>query len=172
VAGAVSGNCGGSIFIGSGNNDARCFRRPKVKRAEPVRGGWCGRGVFSKDTWPPELPSDLDDSEARGTGRPRVVVLSTLSRDSANVSGRFWLVDKRPSSSKRLPWLFLKPSGPLFRSVDLRSMLGRSFMDGSNERRLRVNCCSLPRFLGVVCWSVSCSGSMTVGAVVMIAGAT
>ena len=37
VAGAVSGNWGGSIFMGSGNRDARCFRRPKPKRAEPMR---------------------------------------------------------------------------------------------------------------------------------------
>jgi hypothetical protein len=171
VAGAVSGNCGGSIFIGSGNKDARCLRRPKLKRAEPVLGGCNGRGVFSKETWPPELPSDREESEARGTGRANVAVLSTESRDSASVSGRCrLLVDSRSFSSIRLPWLFLNPSGPLFLSVDLRRMLGRSPIEGSKERRRRANCCRRPRFLGVV-WSWSGSGSMTVGAVVMMAGA-
>jgi hypothetical protein len=171
VAGAVSGNCGGSIFIGRGNNDARCFRRPKVKRAEPFRGGCCGRGVFSKETWPPELPSEREDCDARGSGRDRVMLLSTDSRGSARTSGRCWLlVDKRSFSSIRLPWLFLNPSGPFFLSVDLRRMPGRSPMVGSKDRRRRLNCCSLPRFFGVV-WSASGSDSMTVGAVVMIAGA-
>lgn len=170
VAGAVSGNWGGSIFIGSGNKDARCFRRPKLKRPEPIRGAWCGRGVFSKETWPPELPSDRDDCDARASGRDRVTLLSTDSRDSAGASGRGWLVDSRSLSSSRLPWLFLNPSGPLFLSVDLRKMPGRSPVEGSKERRRRLNCCSLPRFFGGV-WSVSGSVSMTVGAVVMIAGA-
>jgi hypothetical protein len=49
-------------------------------------------------------------------------------------------------------------------------MPGRSPVEGSNERRRRLNCCSLPFFLGA---PISCpgSGSITVGAVVMIAGA-
>lgn len=39
VAGAVSGNSGGVIFIGNGNRDARClFRRLNPKRPEPVLG--------------------------------------------------------------------------------------------------------------------------------------
>jgi hypothetical protein len=171
VAGAVSGNCGGSIFIGSGNKDARCLRRPKLKRAEPVLGGWNGRGVFSKETWPPELPSDREDCEARGSGRARVVVLSTDSLGSARASDRCWLVDRRSLSCSKLAWLFLNPNGPLFLSVDLRKMPGRSPMVGSKDRRRRLNCCSLPRRFGVV-WSWSGSASMTVGAVVMMAGAT
>jgi hypothetical protein len=171
VAGAVSGNCGGSIFMGRGNKDARCFRRPNVKRAEPVRGGCCGRGVCSKEMWPPELPSDREDCEARGSGRARVVVLSTDSLGSARASDRCWLVDRRSLSCSKLAWLFLNPNGPLFLSVDLRKMPGRSPMVGSKDRRRRLNCCSLPRRFGVV-WSWSGSASMTVGAVVMMAGAT
>lgn len=65
----------------------------------------------------------------------------------------------------------MKEKGPrlisvlLFLSMDLRR-LGRSADWGSNERLRRVNCCSLPRFLGT-----GSPGSMTVGAVVMMAGA-
>ena len=68
VAGAVLGNSGGAIFIGNGNKDARClFRRPNPKRDEPDLGVGRGLGVCSKETWPPELSSDRDDSEALGT---------------------------------------------------------------------------------------------------------
>ena len=155
--------------MGRGKRDARCFRRPKVKRPEPMRGGGCGRGVCSKETWPPELPSDRDDSDARGTGRPSADVLSSDSRGSASASGR-WLIDSRSLSSARFPWLFFSPNGPLRRSVDLRRMLGRSPVEGSNERRRRLNCCRRPRFFGVA--SECGSESMTVGAVVMMAGAT
>jgi hypothetical protein len=88
VAGAVSGNCGGSIFIGRGNRDARCFRRPKPNRAEPTRDGWFGRGVCSKDMCPPELPSDLDDSEALVAGGARELALSPDARDWASTSAR------------------------------------------------------------------------------------
>jgi len=80
VAGAVSGNSGGVIFIGSGNNDARGFRRPNPKRPELVLVVSRGFGVFSKETWPPELPSERDDSEARGgTGKDSVEVPSAAS---------------------------------------------------------------------------------------------
>jgi hypothetical protein len=79
VAGAVSGNSGGVIFIGRGNKDARCFRRPNPKRPELGLEVSRGLGVFSKDTCPPELPSDRDDSEARGTGRDSVEVPSADS---------------------------------------------------------------------------------------------
>jgi len=88
VAGAVSGNCGGSIFMGRGNNDARCFRRPNPKRAEPVRGACEGRGVWSKEMCPPELPSDLEDSDSRVAGGARELVLSADSRDSVSTSVR------------------------------------------------------------------------------------
>lgn len=50
VAGAVSGNCGGSIFMGRGKREARCFRRPKPKRVEPRRWGWAGRVLASNET--------------------------------------------------------------------------------------------------------------------------
>jgi hypothetical protein len=67
VAGAVSGNSVGSVFIGTGNRDARCLRRPKLKRPEPleVLGVRWGLGGFSKETCPPELASEREDSEAR-----------------------------------------------------------------------------------------------------------
>lgn len=72
--------------MGRGNNDARCLRRPKVKRPDPRRVGWGGRGVCSKETWPPELPSERDDSEALGAGGARAKVLSADSRGSASTS--------------------------------------------------------------------------------------
>lgn len=52
VAGAVSGNSGGEIFMGSGNNDARCFLRPKPKREELGLVVVVGRGfgVCSNET--------------------------------------------------------------------------------------------------------------------------
>lgn len=74
--------------MGRGNNDARCFRRPKVKRPVAVRAGWLGRWGFSKETWPPELPSDLEDSDALVAGGAKEFVLSTDSRGSASASGR------------------------------------------------------------------------------------
>jgi hypothetical protein len=155
--------------MGRGNSDARCLRRPKVKRPEPTRGGCCGRGVVSNETWPPELPSEREDSEARVTGSASVVVLSTDSRGSASDACRGSLRDARSFSSTRLAWLFLNASGPpRFRSIDLRKMPGWSPVVGSNERRRRPNCCSRPRFFGVVCAG---SGSIMVGAVVMMAGA-
>lgn len=97
------------------------------------------------------------------------MVLSTDGRESARASERCWLVDSRSFPSSRFPWLFLSPNAPLFAlpSVDLRSMPGRSPVEGSNERRRRLN---MPLFFGVACCS-SDSGSMTVGAVVMMAGA-
>ena len=50
VAGAVSGNLGGDIFIGSGNKDARClFRRGNLKRALAFEA-ICGFGAFAKVT--------------------------------------------------------------------------------------------------------------------------
>lgn len=79
VAGAVSGNSGGGIFIGRGNKDARCFLRPKPNRPEPDFCVWRGLGVFSNDTWPAELPSERDESDTRGTGRDRVEVPSADS---------------------------------------------------------------------------------------------
>ena len=103
VAGAVSGNCGGSILVGNGNNDARCFRRPTPKRAEPVLDVCEGRGVWSKEMCPPELPSDFEDSDSRVAGGARELVLSADSRDSVSTSGRWLLVDTRAlSSSNRL----------------------------------------------------------------------
>ena len=97
------------------------------------------------------------------------MVLSADSRDSASTSGRRWLlVEARAFSSRRSPWLFLKPSGFRFFSIDLRSVVGLSNVDGSNERRRRANCCILLRLGGVLS---SSSWSATVGAVVMIAGA-
>lgn len=71
VAGAVSGNSGGGIFIGNGNNDARClFRRPNANLWLDF-GGALGVGVFAKEIWSPELPSDRDESDILGTGRDR-----------------------------------------------------------------------------------------------------
>lgn len=120
--------------------------------------------MCSKETWPPELPSDREDSEALGAGGTRAGVLSAESL------GR-WPRDRRSAlSSSRLPWVFLNPSGFRFFSIDLRRLLGRSNVDGSKERRRRVNCCRRPRLLGAE-RSWSWSGSMTVGAVVMMAGA-
>lgn len=81
MAGAVSGNSGGVIFIGKGNKEARCLlRRPKRKRPECVLGEDLeeGLGVISNEIWPPELPSERDDSEARGgTGRDSEDVISS-----------------------------------------------------------------------------------------------
>lgn len=103
VAGAVSGNSGGGIFIGRGNKDARCLRRPNPKRLELVLLVRRGLGVWSNETWPPELPSEREDSEARGTGRDSVEVASADSwGDSVSVSGR-WPIDRRVGSSTR--WL-------------------------------------------------------------------
>lgn len=103
VAGAVSGNSGGVIFIGNGNKDARClFRRLNPKRPEPVLGVKCCFWGCSKETWAPELPSDREDSEALGTGRDSVDVTSLDScGDSVSVSGR-WFVDSLPGSSIKL----------------------------------------------------------------------
>lgn len=165
----MSGNCGGSIFIGSGNKDARCFRRPKPNREEPTRAGCEGREVVSKEMCPPELPSDRDDSEALVAGGASELALSTDSRESASTSGRRWLlVDARSFSSKRSPVLFLKPSGLRFLSIDFRSVVGFSNVVGSKERLRRANCCILLR-LGAIL--ASSSWSATVGAVVMMAGA-
>ena len=102
VAGAVSGNSGGVIFIGSGNKDARClFRLLNPKRPDPDLGVVCIFGVVSKETWAPELPSDRDDSEPLGTGRDNEDVMSADSCGcSASVSGR-WLVDNLAGSSLR-----------------------------------------------------------------------
>jgi hypothetical protein len=131
----VSGNSGGGIFIGNGNNDARClFRRPKPNRPEP--DFWLGRGfgVCSKETWPWELPSDRDDSDALGTGRDSEETPSAWDScaDSVSVSGR-WLVDRRPGSSTSAFWLFMKANGRLamsklvFLSTDFRERrVGRS----------------------------------------------
>jgi hypothetical protein len=103
VAGAVSGNSGGVIFIGSGNKDARClFRLPNPKRPEPVLGVEYGFGVASKETWAPELPSDREDSDALFTGRDNEDVISPDSCGcSASVSER-WFVDNLPDSSLKL----------------------------------------------------------------------
>ena len=118
---------------------------------------------------PPELPSDLDDSEALVAGGASELALSTDSRESASTSGRRWLlVDARSFSSKRSPVLFLKPSGLRFLSIDFRSVVGFSNVVGSKERLRSANCCILLR-LGAILASSSCSA--TVGAVVMIAGA-
>ena len=102
VAGAVSGNSGGDIFIGSGNKDARCLlRRPNPNRADPVDFG-VGRalGVWSKDTWPPELPSERELSDALAAGSDSEDVPSSMDSraDSVSVSGR-WVVDSLPGSS-------------------------------------------------------------------------
>lgn len=141
-----SGKCEGSIFMGSGNKDFRCFRRPKVKRAEPCRGG-DGLGVCSKLTCPPELPSDREESDAR-TSPPPAFALSTDSLGSARAR----------SSSFRLLWLLLNPNGPLRLSVDLRRMPGRSLRRANR-----------PLFLGEL-MSEPGSASIIVGAVVMICG--
>ena len=80
VAGAVSGNSGGVIFMGRGKRDARCFRRPNPKRPELPLDVSRGFGVLSNEMCPPELPSERDDSEARGgTGRDKVEVASADS---------------------------------------------------------------------------------------------
>lgn len=103
VAGAVSGNSGGAIFIGNGNKDARClFRRPNPNRPELALGVWRGLGVCSNEMWPPELPSDRDDSDALGTGKDSEEVPSWADScaDSVTVSGRR-LVDSLPGSSTR-----------------------------------------------------------------------
>ena len=162
--------------MGRGNKDARCFRRPKPKRADPMRCGCGGRVLVSKETCPPELPSDRDDSDARCVGGARAVVPSAKSRASDSSSGRCWLVEKRsPSCSSRLFLLFFEPSGPVrFLSIDLRRMPPgcRSTLAGSKERRRRVNCCRRPRFLAAgVSFLGSCSGSIKVGGVVIMAGA-
>ena len=178
VAGAVSGNWGGSIFMGRGNRDARCFRRPKPKRVEvePRRCGAAGRVLVSNETCPPELPSEpREDSDARCVGGASAGALSAKSRvcesESERPSGRCWLVEERsPWSSSRSFLLFFDPSGPLrFLSMDLRRRPpGRSTLAGSKERRRRANCCRRLRFL---LWWSSCSVSMKVGGVVMMAGA-
>lgn len=100
VAGAVSGNWGGSIFMGRGNRDARCFRRPKPKRVEPMRCGAAGRVLVSNETCPPELPSEpREDSDARCVGGASAGALSAKSRvsesESESSSGRGWLVEER-----------------------------------------------------------------------------
>lgn len=192
MAGAVSGNCGGSTFAGRGNRDARCLRRPKPKRAEPTRAGWLGRGVVSKEMWTPELPSDLDDSEALVAGGAKGVVLSTDSRGSASTSGWRGVAGGRGSASSwsssvvllvlvlvwswswslggwcRLPLPLVKARGLRFRSMDLRSAVGLSVRLGSKERLRRASCC-MRLLLGVgLAWS---SWSGCEGAVVMMAGA-
>jgi hypothetical protein len=85
--------------MGRGNSDARCFRRPKLKRPVPVRAGWLGRWGFSKETWPPELPSDLEDSDALVAGGAKELVLSTDSRGSASASTRRCLLGNDGSFS-------------------------------------------------------------------------
>jgi hypothetical protein len=77
VAGAVSGNSGGVIFMGRGKRDARCFRRPKKRPELVLEEVKRGFGVFSNETCPP-LPSEREDSEARGgTGNDNVEVPSS-----------------------------------------------------------------------------------------------
>jgi hypothetical protein len=170
---------GCSTFAGSGNREARClFRRPNTKRAEPVLGGCRGRGLCSKETCPPELSSDREDSDCLGTGRDSDDVpswqesLAALT-GGASVSGHC-VVDSWRGSSASASRLFMNENGCLFKSVlflgalsmDLRRRAGRSLVLGSNERRRRLNCCILPRFRGT---ASSCSA--TVGAVVIMAGA-
>jgi hypothetical protein len=136
-----------------------------------------GFGVCSKETWPPELPSDRDDSDALGgTGRDSEEVplpsRAASCADGARASG--WsLVDWRGGSSNRALSLLglLKENGLRFSSelnflsIDGRTR-GRSVDVGSKDRLRRLNCCSLPRFRG------GCSSwTFMVGAVVMMAGA-
>lgn len=174
VAGAVSGNSGGVIFMGRGNSEGRCFLRAKKLRPELCLGVWRGLGVFSNETWPVELPSDRDESDWRGTGSDGVdmdVASASSWADSASAAGG-WLEDGRPGASTKLSLLLPKAKAErftsmlLFLSTDLRRMPGRSSDVGSKERRRRLNCCRRPRFLG----GRSSVMSM-VGAVVMMAGA-
>ena len=76
--------------MGSGNNDARCFLRPKPKRPElSLVVGRC-LGGFSKETWPVELPSEREDSDWRGTGSDKEEMPSAPSSwaDSGSALGR------------------------------------------------------------------------------------
>lgn len=120
------------------------------------------------------MPSEREESEARGMGREMVEVSSVLSwGDSVRVAGRFDC--SCPGSSRKEALFLMKPNGARFRSellflsIDLRRMPGRSIEVGSKERLRKLNCCSRPLRFGV-----SPSGSTDagmVGAVVMMAGA-
>jgi hypothetical protein len=170
VAGAVLGNSGGLIFMGSGNKDSRCLlRRRKPNLFECILGVMRGFGVFSNETCPAELASEREESDARGTERERE---DLASRDgSASPSGD-WVVDSLPGSSNNVVWLLmnLDPNGPRFiselvlLSVEVRKS-GTSADEGSKDRRRRLNWGNRPLRFGN--WS-SCSTS--VGAVVMMAG--
>lgn len=168
VAGAVSGNSGGDIFIGRGNNDF-CFfsfrRNPNL--VDGVLDALYGFGVCSNETWPAELASERDESDTLGTEREDLA-----SRLESGRVSRAWLVDNLPGSStgsNNVCWLLINPNGPrlisvLFLSIEVR-ISGCSADEGSNERRRKLNCCSLPRRFGM-----TSSLSTTVGAVVMIEG--